>query len=90
MCAGVMSAGGLAAYLLLHHQSEDGEEEEDREEMVTNNDVIAESIPLPRQLPGESQSVLVAMRTKTRRAGVFPELDPALLLQVYTYSVVRN
>ena len=48
-------------------------------EALTSDDVIAESTPLPRQLPGESQSVLVAMRTKTRQTGVFPELDSALL-----------
>ena len=48
-------------------------------EAPTSDDVIAESTPLPRQLPGESQSVLVAMRTKTRQTGVFPELDSALL-----------
>ena len=83
-----MSAGGLGAYLHHLHQSEEGgEEEEGDTDDVTNNDVITESMPLPRQLPGESQSVLVAMRTKTRRAGVFPELDPVLLLQVLYNSL---
>lgn len=54
---------------------------EEDPQALSSDDVIAESVPLPRQLPGESQSVLVAMRTKTRRTGVFPELD-SLLLQV--------
>ena len=75
---GVLSTGGLGAFL--HKSEEVGEEEEEGEpQEVISNDVIAESMPLPRQLPGESQSVLVAMRTKTRRTGVFPELDSALL-----------
>lgn len=74
---GVLSTGGLGAFL--HKSEEVGEEEEGEPQEITSNDVIAESMPLPRRLPGESQSVLVAMRTKTRRAGVFPELDSALL-----------
>ena len=75
----------MAAYL--HQAEEDEEEEEEEEVVVTGNDVIAESVPLPRHLPGESQSVFVAMRTKTRQAGVFPELDSALL-QVRYYSLI--
>ena len=56
-------------------------EAEEPEEALSSDDVIAESAPLPHQLLGESQSVLVAMRTKTRQTGAFPELD-LLLLQV--------
>ena len=77
-------AGGVNAFLQLQSEGEEEEEEEEEGEGRSNGDVIVESMPLPRQLPGERQSVLVAMRTKTRQAGVFPELDSALLEVQYT------
>lgn len=55
------------------------QQSEDESQALNGDDVIAESVPLPRQLPGEGQSVLVAMRTKTRQTGIFPEIDSQLL-----------
>lgn len=71
-CAGFVSVG-VSAYLQQQQQAED------EPCALDSDDVIAESVPLPRQLPGESQSVLVAMRNKTRQTGIFPEIDSQLL-----------
>lgn len=76
-CAGFVSVG-VSAYL----QQQQQQQAEDEPCALDSDDVIAESVPLPRQLPGESQSVLVAMRNKTRQTGIFPEID-SLLLQVH-------
>lgn len=86
---GLMVTGLLGQQFSDDDREEDGEEEED-EGRETGEDLIAESMPLPRQLPGESKSVLVAMRTKTKRAGVFPELDSALLQRVNTTTTTAN
>lgn len=82
LSTGFVSTGGVSAFLQLHSTEEETEEVDDD---TLNDDVIAESIPLPRQLPGEGRSVLVAMRNKTRKTGVFPELDSALL-KVYIHT----
>ena len=73
-CAGFVSAG-VGAFL----QQQQQQQAEEEPHALDSDDVIAESVPLPRQLPGENQSVLVAMRNKTRRTGIFPEIDSQLL-----------